>query len=921
MKWYIFITVLFFCFVFFVSSINFAFATNGAKTFKIGIYDNKPKVYLDDNGIPAGLFPDVLNYIAEQENWYLDYIFGTWEEGLARLKNGEIDVMVDVALSDERRQIFDFTNETVFNSWGVIFANKNSNINSFAQLAGKRISILKSSIYYSGPESIIQYIHSFGFEAKFIGVDRQDDAFDLLNRGEVDAAVVSRIFSLANQKDYPNIKETEIFFSPTELRFALAKGSPNSQYLIGKLDYWVKKMRENGDGIYRQILEYNGLSGIIYEPEVVPRWISIAELAGIAALLLSWLIIIWLRRAGVITTRKLRESQELDKALIEAANRAGIGIAILQNTKDKEAAIMMVNDQACIISGYSKAELIKLTISDVMPKTVIKEILVRYRERQQGKAIPSSYETIIIRKDKTTIPVAVGLSTLNYQGKIATVVYLKDIAGIKRADEEFKKLFIHQQALLAAIPDIIMEVNNDKVYTWANQFGLDFFGSDVIGKEAAFYFEGEQKTYKIIEPLFRGKERTFYLESWQRRKDGAKRLLAWWCQVLKDEKGNVIGALSSAHDITESRKVQEALQKSQRQLNDVIEFLPDAVFAIDKEKKVIIWNKAIEEMTGVKAKDMIGKGNFEYTIPFYGIRRPSLTDLLWEKDEMAIKKYTEVKREGDALSAEAFCNALYDGKGAYVFAKVSALRDQKGEVIGAIELIRDITKEKELDAAKSDFLYMASHQLRTPLSSIKWTLELFMQDKDLREKQKERLNDLYISNERLIALANSLLMVNRIEVGKLTVNKKVIDITKFIDNLTKILKPSADKKKQKVNIVVKTKMKEGNVDPLLFEEIFNNLLNNAIKFAPEDSAIDIIITTKDEEYVISIHNIGSPIPKADHDKIFTKFYQRATRQESKSASSGLGLFIAKSVVDACGGKIWFESGAKKRNNFLFHHSN
>jgi len=90
-----------------------------------------------------------------------------------------------------------------------------------------------------------------------------------------------------------------------------------------------------------------------------------------------------------------------------------------------------------------------------------------------------------------------------------------------------------------------MEVDQNKIYTWANHAGFDFFGDKVIGKEAAFYFEGEQPTYNVVKPLFNGEENTFYVESWQRRKDGQKRLLAWWCRVLKDSRGNVTGALSS----------------------------------------------------------------------------------------------------------------------------------------------------------------------------------------------------------------------------------------------------------------------------------------------------------------------------------------------------------------------------------------
>jgi PAS domain S-box-containing protein len=137
-----------------------------------------------------------------------------------------------------------------------------------------------------------------------------------------------------------------------------------------------------------------------------------------------------------------------------------------------------------------------------------------------------------------------------------------DITERKQTEETLQALVVRQEALLAAMPDIVMEVDRNKVYTWANQPGIEFFGGDVIGKEAVQYYEGEQGTYAAVQPLFAGDENAVYVESWQRRRDGEKRLLAWWCRVLKDGKGNVAGALSSARDITDSKRAEEALRDS-----------------------------------------------------------------------------------------------------------------------------------------------------------------------------------------------------------------------------------------------------------------------------------------------------------------------------------------------------------------------
>jgi PAS domain S-box-containing protein len=137
--------------------------------------------------------------------------------------------------------------------------------------------------------------------------------------------------------------------------------------------------------------------------------------------------------------------------------------------------------------------------------------------------------------------------------------YTVDITDLKQTENQLRQLTVRQEAILGSIPDILMEVDENKVYTWANPAGVHFFGPDVLGHEAKNYFVGEQQVYEQVQPLFSGDEHTIYIESWQKRKDGEVRLLAWWCRVLKDINGHPIGSLSTARDITEERLAQEEI--------------------------------------------------------------------------------------------------------------------------------------------------------------------------------------------------------------------------------------------------------------------------------------------------------------------------------------------------------------------------
>jgi PAS domain S-box-containing protein len=189
---------------------------------------------------------------------------------------------------------------------------------------------------------------------------------------------------------------------------------------------------------------------------------------------------------------------------------------------------------------------------------------------------------------------------------------LSDIASIditekKQANDALLSLNIRYQTVLSAVPDIIMEVDSNKIYTWANKAGYEFFGDDVIGKEAASYFEGEQETYNMVQPLFYGSQETIYIESWQRRKDGERRLLAWWCRTLKDPGGNITGALSTARDITEIKLAQEKLYNSEKYLRAIIESSLDGIAVVNHQGEIEFGNDSFFNIVGWPKDELLGQ--------------------------------------------------------------------------------------------------------------------------------------------------------------------------------------------------------------------------------------------------------------------------------------------------------------------------
>jgi PAS domain S-box-containing protein len=171
---------------------------------------------------------------------------------------------------------------------------------------------------------------------------------------------------------------------------------------------------------------------------------------------------------------------------------------------------------------------------------------------------------------------------------------------------------------------------------------------------------------------------------------------------------------------------EAAIKESERRLTDIINFLPDATLVIDKDGKVISWNKAMEVMTGIAADAMLGKGNYEYSIPFYGERRPILVDLVLKDDEDIKKKYPIIQKEGDKLFSEIYLQNIFGGKGAYLWFIASPLYDITGNITGAIETIRDITHRKLMENA----LQKSEEQFRTVFE--KGPLGMVMVDENFR---------------------------------------------------------------------------------------------------------------------------------------------------------------------------------------------
>ncbi len=196
------------------------------------------------------------------------------------------------------------------------------------------------------------------------------------------------------------------------------------------------------------------------------------------------------------------------------------------------------------------------------------------------------------------------------------------------------------------------------------------------------------------------------------RKDGARVPVESFVHHVCDQDGSVLYYYSFVTDITRRKRAEKKLHAANQKLLSIIEFLPDATFVIDQDGKVIAWNRAIEEMTGVRKGDMLGKGGYAYAVPFYGEPRPLLIDLVLCEDRNAKLKYEYTKREDETIYGEVFIPSMQGREGVYLWGKASPLYDYEGNLIGAIESIRDTTGRKQTEERLK---YLSLHDSLTGL--------------------------------------------------------------------------------------------------------------------------------------------------------------------------------------------------------------
>ncbi|MFX0100260.1 MAG: ATP-binding protein [Candidatus Hodarchaeota archaeon] len=352
---------------------------------RVGVYENEPKIFTDDNGKWVGFWPDITEYIANQENWEIKYVEGTWSECLTRLENNEIDMLVDMGYSNERNLTYDFNNVPVFENWGVIFAREYGTILSFSDLEGKVVAVMNNSIHTTGEFGIKNITSNFGINCTFLNYSDYYQVFESLDNGTADAGVVNRLFGLSNRDDY-DVVQTSLIFNNVELKFAFPKNATLNENLIARIDHHLVELQDDPNSIYYASIEQYFHQ--IAVKETIPEWLIYAIIMTAILVIVFLFMSLFLKRIVNERTRSLRESNSelglLNQILIQTMPNGFIfvdcegNISIInQNfknmyfknySKEIKSGMNIKNLPGNVLINSIKKEVLKTDIEGLSPK-------------------------------------------------------------------------------------------------------------------------------------------------------------------------------------------------------------------------------------------------------------------------------------------------------------------------------------------------------------------------------------------------------------------------------------------------------------------------------------------------------------------------------------------------------------------------
>lgn len=373
-----------------------------------------------------------------------------------------------------------------------------------------------------------------------------------------------------------------------------------------------------------------------------------------------------------------------------------------------------------------------------------------------------------------------------------------------------------------------------------------------------------------------------------------------------------------AHLLEKETKLRKSEIKKTKEIKDksiaIIANLSDPIIVLDEKHRFSLFNPAAEEIFGIGIPDLGKKVECTGNICHYQYDLESYKALI--KRDFKVKRIEEERLHD--LEVEEM-KIKYKGEDKVYKVITSRVTGDHGEYYGVMKIFYDMTRENRIDRMKSEFISVAAHQLRTPLSAIKWSIDIVMKEvgKKIGKENLDLLTKSYKSNERMIELVNDLLNVSRIEEGRFGFIFKRHNFGEILDAVLTEVKAVAQNRKIKIEIKAPDSLPDVEVDKDKILMVLQNLLDNAVKYSVDSGKVVLEVKRIKNKLQVSVKDSGVGIPKKEQEKLFKKFFRAENVVKMETEGTGLGLFIAKNIIEKHGGEISFKSQEGKGSEFIF----
>jgi len=540
---------------------------------RVGAYENPPKILKDEDGEISGFWPDLIESIAQKENWKIKYIWGTWSEGLKRLKNREIDIMPDVAFTEERNRLYNFSKDPIITSWTRVYVNKeNTDIKSVIDLKNKKIAALKGSVNLEGIGGLREISRAFHLNCRFLELDSYTEVFRAVEGKRADAGITNRDFGNKNAKNF-KVRPTHIIFQPIDVKFAFPKDGKLTPYLVKEINNRIRELKQDENSSYYKLLAKYFEAKIAEKTVLIfPVWLkNLLQITGV--LLISFLLLIIISRVQI--RKKTHEIRAKNKELRTTSQLLS---AHLLNTPlgaiswDLNYRIIEWNPAAETIFGWTKEEAIGKAANELIVPQDQKELFNGiFRDLLSGKGGTHSINENITKEGRRIVCDWYNTALKDENGNIKGIASLvSNITAQKETEQALKKSEERLMRVFQASPLGIGLVQNRKLL-WHNETMSRMLGyqpDELHGKSARLLYRTDEEyelAGRAIKALGAENRRTELKTKWV-RKDGS----VFDCHIRytllnPESKDGVVLAL--AEDITNEKRAEEEKKRLEAKLN------------------------------------------------------------------------------------------------------------------------------------------------------------------------------------------------------------------------------------------------------------------------------------------------------------------------------------------------------------------